>query len=145
MSKRAWWSLVLVVACARGEGTPTDTTAIVETEPDIVTAEDSLAPEPALPAFQLIGTEPFWGLRIDSTGMTFTTPVDTAGERFSRSMPVMVGDTLRWNSLDNAGREIEALVITGTCSDGMSDKQWTHRARVTIGRDRYEGCAERRP
>lgn len=145
MTKRAWWSLLIAAACARGEGTLGDTASMTETEPDIVTAADSLAPEPVLPTFQLIGTEPFWGLRIDSAGMTFTTPVETAGERFSRSMPVMVGDTLRWNSLDSAGRAIEALVITGTCSDGMSDKQWSHRARVTIGRDRYEGCAERRP
>lgn len=136
--------LLLLVACARAEQPASDTATITATEPEIITDADTLGPQPQPPAFQLIGTEPFWGLRIDGDGMTFTTPVDTAGERFPASTPVMVGDTLRWNSLDRAGRMVEALVVPATCSDGMSDKQWSHRAQLTIGRDRYEGCAERR-
>jgi uncharacterized membrane protein len=141
---RAFGLLLLLAACARQGQPASDTALVTEAEPEIITDADTLGPSPELPTFQLIGTEPFWGLRIDSVGMTFTTPVDTAGERFPSSTPVLVGDTLRWNSLDSAGRMVEAIVITAPCSDGMSDKVWSHRARVIIGREQYDGCAERR-
>lgn len=113
------------------------------TEADIVTAEDSLSPVPAGPAFRLIGNEPFWSLEIDSTGMVFRTPDDSAGNRFPPSLPVLVGDTLRWNSANQVS-VIEALVVPQSCSDTMSDKAWTHKAIVTIDRRMLEGCAERR-
>ncbi|MBK8248537.1 MAG: hypothetical protein IPK85_14180 [Gemmatimonadetes bacterium] len=136
--------LLLLVGCARAEQPANDTATVAATEPEILTDADTLGRQPEPPVFQLIGTEPFWGLRIDSNGMIFTTPVDTAGEQFPPSTPVLVGDTLRWNSLDSAGHMVEAIVITAPCSDGMSDKRWSHRARLTIGGDLYEGCAERR-
>lgn len=144
-ARRSCRLLLLLVACTRAEQPARDTSTANATEPEVITDADTLGPAPEAPAFQLIGTEPFWGLRIDSAGMTFTTPVDTAGERFPASTPILVGDTLRWNSLDSAGHMVEAIVITAPCSDGMSDKRWSHRARLTIGRDLYEGCAERRP
>ncbi len=137
-------AVLLAVACTAAREAPLDSTAITETEPDTVSASDTLRPEPREPAFQLIGTEPFWGLRIDSTGLVFTTPMDMAGEHFGASRAVMVGDTLRWNSIDSAGRILDAFIVPGTCSDGMSDKVWTHRAWLAIGKSRYEGCAERR-
>ncbi|MGQ0646627.1 MAG: hypothetical protein ACT4P7_03590 [Gemmatimonadaceae bacterium] len=87
-----------------------DSTVPDSTDPDIVT--DTLGPQPVSPAFRLIGNEPFWGLTIDSTGMRFRTPEDTAGLRFGASIPVMVGDSLRWNSLGEGGT-IEAIVVPG--------------------------------
>jgi len=113
------------------------------TEPDLVTAEDTMAAVPAGPAFRLLGNEPFWSLEIDSTGMVFRTPEDSAGNRFPPSQPVLVGDTLRWNSANQVS-EVEAIVVPQPCSDTMSDKTWTHKAIVTIDRRRLEGCAERR-
>lgn len=113
------------------------------TEPDIVSATDTTAPEPVDPSFRLVGTEPFWALHIDATGMRFTTPEDTAGLRFDAARAVMVGDSLRWNSIGDRGT-IEAVITRTSCSDGMSDKQWPYRARVEIGETKYEGCAEQR-
>jgi uncharacterized membrane protein len=124
---RAVVALFLFAACARGADRSRDTAVAGETESDVITDADTLGPSPEVPTFQLIGT-----------------PVDMAGERFARSTPVMVGDTLRWNSLDSAGRALEAIVVEARCSDGMSDKVWSHRARVVIGREQYDGCAERR-
>jgi uncharacterized membrane protein len=91
----------------------------------------------------LIGNEPFWNLEIDSTGMVFRTPEDTVGNHFPPSQPILVGDTLRWNSANQVS-EVEAIVVPQSCSDTMSDKTWTHKAIVTIDRRRLEGCAERR-
>jgi uncharacterized membrane protein len=127
-----------VLACGpRGDGTADST------DPDLVTAEDTLAAVPAGPAFRLIGNEPFWNLEIDSTGMVFRTPEDTVGNHFPPSQPILVGDTLRWNSANQVS-EVEAIVVPQSCSDTMSDKTWTHKAIVTIDRRRLEGCAERR-
>lgn len=135
----------VALACTAARESVRDSSAVTETAPEAITAGDTLRPMPRDPAYQLIGTEPFWGLRIDSVGLVFTTPMDTVGERFGAARAVMVGDTLRWNSIDNAGRVLDAFIVPVRCSDGMSDKVWTHRAVLTIGKDRYEGCAERRP
>lgn len=101
-------------------------------------------PPPADPAFRLLGTEPFWSLSIDSTGFRFTTPEDTAGRRFPASRAVMAGDSLRWNTLADDGTDVEVVVAPADCSDGMSDRKWTWRARVQLGSRTWQGCAERR-
>jgi uncharacterized membrane protein len=143
----AW--LAGLAACAgapdrRGSDTAGPATAAPDsTEPDFITDADTLGPQPVEPAFRLLGNEPFWNLTIDSTGLRFRTPEDTAGLRFGFTRAVAVGDSLRWNSVGDAGR-IEAIVAPATCSDGMSDRVWLYRARVTIGTRRYTGCAERR-
>lgn len=151
MRPRLHWIVGLAVcvgACTRETRPATDSTAAVtatpdSTEPDIITESDTTGPEPVDPAFKLIGTEPFWALYIDSTGLRFTTPEDTAGQKFGSSRAVLHGDSLRWNSIGDAGM-IEAVVVPAKCSDGMSDKEWPYRARVEIGSRKYEGCAEKR-
>jgi uncharacterized membrane protein len=129
-----------VTACAPRSDQPDDSAA---TEPDVVTAEDSAAAVPPGPAFRLLGNEPFWNLQIDSTGIVFRTIEDTAGNRFPATQPVMVGDTLRWNSVNEVS-EVEAIVVPQECSDTMSDRKWPYRAIVIIDRRRLRGCAERR-
>jgi uncharacterized membrane protein len=135
----------MALACAGEARRPSDSASAVpdSTDPDVITEADTTGPEPVDPSFRLIGTEPFWGLFIDSTGLRFTTPDDTAGQRFGFTRAVLAGDSLRWNSVGDAG-EIEAVVVPATCSDGMSDKVWPYRARVVVGRTTYEGCAEKR-
>lgn len=96
------------------------------------------------PAFRLRGNEPFWALDIDSAGMVFRTPEDTAGNRFPASLPIAVGDTLRWNSANEVSR-IEVVVTKQQCSDSMADKTWTHTAMVMIDQRHLEGCAEEAP
>ena len=137
-------SLVLLAsvlhACApRGDG-PADSAS---TEPDVITAEDSITPVPAGPAFRLAGNEPFWNVQIDSVGIVLRTIEDTVGNRFPPTQPILVGDTLRWNTVNEVSK-LEAIVIGEPCSDTMSDKTWTHKAIVTIDRRRLRGCAERR-
>jgi uncharacterized membrane protein len=144
MRSMRWFGLVAMLSCAGQKEPAADTGAVEATEAEIITEADTLGPEPLRPVFQLIGTEPFWGLRIDATALTFTTPMDTLGVAFMTTMPILAGDSLRWNTLDASGRNLEAVVVRSPCSDGMSDKTWPYRARVTIAGERYEGCAERR-
>jgi uncharacterized membrane protein len=47
----------------------------------------------------------------------------------------------RWTDVAGA-RSIEALVWPGQCSDGMSDRAWTHRAAVRVDTLTYRGCAD---
>ena len=135
--------LVALAACGGTPRPDADTATPDSTEPDVITDADTLGPQPVEPGFRLLGTEPFWSLTIDSTGLRFTTPEDTAGARFGFTHAVMAGDSLRWNSVGAAGA-IEAVVAPARCSDGMSDKVWPYRASVTLGTTRYTGCAERR-
>lgn len=91
--------------------------------------------------FQASGTEPFWNLAIGHAGIRFATPDDPKGIRFPPADLTLTGDVLRWAS------KAEALTITvqikaGTCSDGMSDRAWTHQAVVQLGGMTYQGCAE---
>lgn len=104
-----------------------------------------IAPPPAAPiapppAFWVAGTEPFWAVRIDSAGLRFSSPDDTAGIRFPPISPVVTGDTLRW--VGRTERDsIEVTLWKGICSDGMSDREWSHTATVVVGGRSYRGCA----
>jgi uncharacterized membrane protein len=95
------------------------------------------------PSFRLVGNEPFWAVHIDSSVIRYLTPEDTSGTRFPPVKPLQLGDTLRWTSSTPASI-IEAWVVPGSCSDGMSDRTWSYRASVQVGDRKLQGCAERR-
>ena len=92
-------------------------------------------------SFRAAGTEPFWALEITAGRLVFRTPEDTAGIRFPHAARTTLGDTLRWTDAQGA-RSIEARVWAGQCSDGMSDRAWTHRAVVRVDTLTYRGCAD---
>jgi uncharacterized membrane protein len=98
------------------------------------------APPPGA-SFRAAGTEPFWALEIRPGRLVFRTPDDTAGTQFPHPASTTRGDTLRWTDVAGA-RSIEALVWPGQCSDGMSDRAWTHRAAVRVDTLTYRGCAD---
>ncbi|MEP7177238.1 MAG: hypothetical protein ABI860_11880 [Gemmatimonadales bacterium] len=94
-------------------------------------------------AWRVIGTEPFWGLDIDSTGLRFTTPEDATGIRWPPVAPMVRGDTSRWVArTERAG--LDARIWAARCSDGMSDRVWPATAVVRVGDTSYRGCAESR-
>ena len=95
-------------------------------------------PEPLV--FHVVGTEPFWALEIGPAGLRFITPEDTAGARYPANIPVSSADTLRWHSTAR-GHALDARVWPAACSDGMSDRIWTHRAVVRVDTVTYRGCA----
>jgi uncharacterized membrane protein len=87
--------------------------------------------------FQLVGTEPFWGGRIQADGLTLSRagqPDVTAANAGVR----VEGDVGVWG--------VGGLVFKlrpEPCSDGMSDRQYGYRAEATINGQVLKGCAAR--
>ena len=104
-------------------------------------SESAEPPRPA--AFRAAGTEPFWALDIDSTGLRFRSPDDTTGVHWPQPSSRVSKDTLQWRGRTARG-EIEASIWPGQCSDGMSDRVWSYTAAVRVDTTRYTGCAETR-
>lgn len=99
---------------------------------------------PATRTFRAIGTEPFWSLDISSAGLRFTTPDDMEGIHFPPLAPTVMGDTLHWAGKTERAT-IDARIWPSRCSDGMSERVWTHKAVVRIDRQIYRGCADASP
>ena len=87
--------------------------------------------------FQLVGTEPFWGGRIQASGLTLSRagqPDVTAANTGVR----IEGDVGTWG--------VGGLVFRlkpEPCSDGMSDRRYGYHAEVTINGQGLKGCAAR--
>jgi uncharacterized membrane protein len=85
--------------------------------------------------FQLVGTEPFWGGRIQDDGLTLSRigqPDVSAANTGVR----VEGDVGVWG--------VGGLVFRlkpEPCSDGMSDRRYDYRAEVTINGQVLKGCA----
>ena len=88
-----------------------------------------------------VGTEPFWGARIEGRCVTYSTPEDQAGTRVwtrfsgSRDAGVWVG------SLNGARFELRTAPAAA-CSDGMSDRQYPVAVTLKVGNEVRSGCAE---
>jgi len=87
--------------------------------------------------FQLVGTEPFWGGRIQADGLILSRagqPDVSAANTGVR----LEGDAGVWG--------VGGLVFRlkpEPCSDGMSDRRYGYRAEVTINGQVLKGCAAR--
>ncbi|MDF7775998.1 META domain-containing protein [Sphingomonas sp. AOB5] len=84
--------------------------------------------------YKAVGTEPFWGLTIDSRTMKFETP---------DRRPVTVPTPRVINGF--AGeiyktRRIDVNIVHRQCSDGMSDRTYSDTVTVTVDGRRYSGC-----
>lgn len=83
----------------------------------------------------MVGTEPFWGVRIAADGITLS-GVDRPERRFAAVDPQVSGAGARWSP---AGATF--TIIRETCSDGMSDRVYPFRAEVVVGSETLRGCA----
>ena len=85
--------------------------------------------------FNLVGTEPFWGGRIQGDGLTLSRaglPDVTAANPGVK----VEGEVGVWAAGDLVFR-LEAE----PCSDGMSDRKYGYRAEATIKGEVLKGCA----
>jgi uncharacterized membrane protein len=87
-----------------------------------------------------IGTEPFWGARIEGRCVTYSHPDDQAGTRiWTRYTPGPSGGT--WSGALNGRRfELTTRAAPG-CSDGMSDRRYPIAVDLLVGGERRRGCA----
>jgi uncharacterized membrane protein len=106
----------------------------------------TITPRPTIEEFMVSGTEPFWGVTIARRGIVLTTP-DAKPKTFPYVAPIAAQgrpiDVVRVYRL--AGRPNQMLVIRkGTCSDGMSDRQYPYSATLILGNTVREGCAAKK-
>lgn len=96
-----------------------------------------------LPAEPLraIGTEPFWGARIEGRCVTYSHPEDQQGTRvWTRFARTSEGGV--WSGA-LAGRPFELRTRAEPgCSDGMSDKRYPIAVELLVQGERRKGCAE---
>ena len=136
---RTMFVLTLILpACREGSPPPADSSAVAAPAP---AGQTGVATTEAVRA---LGTEPFWALDIDSTGLRFTTPQDSAGMRFPPNAPSPIaGDTLVWMA-ESELAAVHVRIWPKQCSDGMSDRVYPWTAIVRVAGTTYNGCADRR-
>ena len=88
-----------------------------------------------------VGTEPFWGARIQGRCVTYSHPEDQQGTRVWTRYTAQPGGG-RWTGA-LGGRRFELVTRAQPgCSDGMSDKRYPIAVELFVGGERRTGCAE---
>lgn len=95
--------------------------------------------EPLL-AYRVVGTEPFWGIRVEGEALHFTTMEDQVGKHLTGTHTLR-DDGIRYVGSD-AGTAFELDLEREQCSDGMSDTVYAFKASFRYGTTDYSGCAE---
>ena len=88
-----------------------------------------------------IGTEPFWGVRIEGRCLTYSHPDDLNGTRIWTRF-AGTAEQGQWSGALK-GRAFELRTRPDpACSDGMSDKRYPLAVELLVGGERRRGCAE---
>jgi uncharacterized membrane protein len=134
--------LVLVLSgCGRGSSKAPDSTTAIDSIPIRKTVPK---PDSALVA---LGNEPFWNVRVTSRGIVYKDPEHQDGYQFPPVAPIEEGETKVYRTRrdvpagDTGPRTLELRIRPGTCSDGMSDRQYSLTAELEIGDQKHAGCA----
>jgi len=87
-----------------------------------------------------LGTEPFWGARIEGRCVTYSTPEDQDGTRiWARFNPGPDGGV--WVGTFQ-GKPFKLITrLRPGCSDGMSDRVYPQEVMLTVGGEDRRGCA----
>ena len=96
----------------------------------------------AVPANRLraIGTEPFWGARIEGRCVTYSHPEDQQGTRVWTRFNGTTNNGSWTGSLGGSPFVLRTRPQPG-CSDGMSDNRYPMAVTSTVGREQRTGCA----
>jgi uncharacterized membrane protein len=89
-------------------------------------------------AVTLVGTEPFWGLKVESGEGLWTTPENQPGTRFALTR--FAGNNGLGFSGTLDGEPFTATLTPGECSDGMSDRSFPFVATIALGGETLKGC-----
>lgn len=88
-----------------------------------------------------LGTEPFWGARIEGRCVTYSTPEEEGGTRvwarFSGSR-----DSGVWSGSLNGKPFVLKTRPAPGCSDGMSDNRYPVAVTLSVGGEQRIGCAK---
>jgi uncharacterized membrane protein len=93
-------------------------------------------------ALRAVGTEPFWGARVEGRCVTYSHPDDQQGTRIWTRYTAGPGGRGTWSGALGGRRfELRARPQPG-CSDGMSDRVYPIAVELFVGGERRTGCAE---
>lgn len=110
------------------------------------------APPPTTPAtapelpdafkgdLDLLGTEPFWGIQIRETQISYSTPEPSDAATGPNKGGVMQGASAVWESM-LGDKPLKIVLVEAECSDGMSDLKYPLTAAVVLGDRNLKGCA----
>ena len=90
--------------------------------------------------FRAFGTEPFWGVNVEGTRLTYTTPENQAGVVMEGTRKTLADGVEISGQHD--GKPFVLTVSNGTCSDGMSDNTYSMVSTFRYGDIDYKGCGE---
>ena len=88
-----------------------------------------------------IGTEPFWGARIEGRCVTYSHPEDQKGTRVWTRFNTGPQGGVWIGSLGGKPFELRTRPEPG-CSDGMSDNRYPIAVTLTVNGEERTGCAE---
>lgn len=96
-----------------------------------------------LPAIRIraIGTEPFWGARIEGRCVTYSHPDDQKGTRIWARFGGNQDQGSWTGALGGRPFVLRTRPHPG-CSDGMSDRRYPLAVSVTVSGEQRQGCAE---
>ena len=88
-----------------------------------------------------IGTEPFWGARVQGRCVIYSTPEDQQGTRIWTRFESGPNGPV-WNGA-LGGKRFQLIVQPRPdCSDGMSDRRYPLEAKLIVHGEQRHGCAE---
>jgi len=88
-----------------------------------------------------VGTEPFWGARIDGRCVTYSHPEDQSGTRVWTQL-TGTRDNGVWTGFYANQRFVLRTRPQPGCSDGMSDRRYPIAVSLTVAGEERSGCAE---
>jgi uncharacterized membrane protein len=97
----------------------------------------------ALPRLRIraVGTEPFWGARIEGRCVTYSHPEDQAGTRVWTKFEGSPSAG-SWSGALNGQPFLLRTRSRRDCSDGMSDRRYPIAVSLTVDGEERQGCAE---
>lgn len=88
-----------------------------------------------------VGTEPFWGARVEGRCVTYSHPQDQSGMRvWTKFSGTSTNGT--WTGSLNGARFLMHTRPRAGCSDGMSDHRYPIKVSLRVGGEQRSGCAE---
>lgn len=91
-----------------------------------------------------IGTEPFWGARIEGRCVTYSHPEDQAGTRVWTRFEGTAA-TGSWSGALGGSPFVLRTRSAPGCSDGMSDNRYPLAVTLSVNGEQRTGCAEPLP
>lgn len=126
-----------VAACRDGAATAAKPVATASVSACLIQDGERLQISP----LRAVGTEPFWGARIEGRCVTYSNPENQKGIRIWTRYSAGPDGGIWSGALGGRRFELRTRSSPG-CSDGMSDRRYPFAADLTVDGERRSGCAE---